>query len=477
MVQPIQYLPATAADPFANLMQGMKLGLSMEEFEQNKLLRQEQAAAAQQQAALRAAQEREIQAKLDAQSRLATASNTLIGKIRGGTATGQDFDEFRLVAPKDQSEAAMKVWEGMTKEQQQNSLTFGTQVMAALDSKNPQIGIDLLRQRAEAERRQGRDDQAKGYETMASLAELDPSQGVFLAGTMIGGLPGGKEAVESWTKTRDERRAAQLQPFKLREQTATTIIKEAEANLAPEKLGAELGLTNAQIAQAKAATAASNAAAAKSGAEARRADAEAKQLALGVIPADKRPDAEAKFRKEYSDQTKGYQEVKSAYGRVLSSDDSAVGDLSLIFGYMKMLDPGSVVREGEFATAQNAAGVPERIQNIYNKLISGERLSESQRKAFKGQAGKLYETAQTQEATVRSGIERMAKGYGLSPANIFYEAKETAPGAPVAPKPGVPSAAGPRAPTTPAAASPSNRFSSMTDQELLSRLGVKPNGR
>lgn len=208
MVQPIQYLPATAADPFANLMQGMKLGMSMEEFEQNKLLREEQAAAAQQQAALRAAQEREIQAKLDAQSRLTTASQSLIGKIRGGTATAQDFDEFRLVAPKDQSEAAMKVWEGMSKEQQQNSLTFGTQVMAALDSKNPQIGIDLLKQRAEAERRQGREDQARGYETMASLAELDPSQGVFLAGTMIGGLPGGKEAVESWTKTRDERRAA-----------------------------------------------------------------------------------------------------------------------------------------------------------------------------------------------------------------------------------------------------------------------------
>jgi len=142
-------------------------------------------------------------------------------------------------------------------------------------------------------------------------------------------------------------------------------------------------------------------------------------------------------------QTKGYQEVKSAYGRVLSSEDNAVGDLSLIFGYMKMLDPGSVVREGEFATAQNAAGVPERIQNVYNKVISGERLSASQRNAFKGQAGKLYTTAQQQESQVRQGIERIAKGYGLKTENIFYTPTETAPTAPGAAAPAAPGAPAP----------------------------------
>ena len=125
---------------------------------------------------------------------------------------------------------------------------------------------------------------------------------------------------------------------------------------------------------------------------------------------------------------------------MLASEDNAVGDLSLIFGYMKMLDPGSVVREGEFATAQNAAGVPERIQNIYNQVVSGQRLSPSQRQSFKGQAGKLYSTAQTQEAQVRQGIERIAKGYGLNTANIFYTPTEVAPTAPGA-APGAPAPA------------------------------------
>jgi len=115
---------------------------------------------------------------------------------------------------------------------------------------------------------------------------------------------------------------------------------------------------------------------------------------------------------------------------VLSSKDTAVGDIALIFGYMKMLDPGSVVREGEFATAQNAAGVPDRIINIYNKLVDGERLNEKQRAAFKGQAEALYKTAQKEESVVRGGIERIAKGYGLNPENIFYADKEKAPEAP-----------------------------------------------
>jgi hypothetical protein len=477
MVQPINYM-IPQADPFAGVLQGLKLGASVQQMEAAREQQAMQAAAQQQAMALKAAQEQEIQAKLAAQNRLTTAADSLMGKIRNGTATADDFAQYRLVAPKDQSEAAGRVWEGMSKTQQDNALSFGMQVMSALDSKDPQIGITMLEERAAAEREKN-PQMAQAWETVAKLAKLDPANGVFIAGDVIGGLPGGggKQALEAWQKTRDERRARALEPFKLREQTATTLIKEAEANLAPAKLGAALNLTNAQIEQANAARRASDAAAAKSGADAVRARAEANQLSAGVIPAEKRPEAESKFRREYSDQTKGYQEVKSAYGRVLASEDTAVGDLSLIFGYMKMLDPGSVVREGEFATAQNAAGVPERIQNIYNRVVSGQRLSPSQRSSFKGQAGKLYETAQTQEGQVRQGIERIAKGYGLNTANIFYQATETPPkggeppaaipGAPV--RPGQVTPAGPRA--APSAASP---YAGMSNEELLRRLTQSP---
>jgi hypothetical protein len=166
-------------------------------------------------------------------------------------------------------------------------------------------------------------------------------------------------------------------------------------------------------------------------------------MRAGIIPSEKRPEAEGKLRKEYSDQTKSYQDVKSAFSRITASQNNAAGDLSLIFNYMKMLDPGSTVREGEFATAQNATGVPNRILNRYNNIISGERMTLGQRKEFVGQAKTLYGQDRVQENTVRKGLERIAKGYGLDPQNIFYEAVESTPMAPtVAPTPSGTMAAG-----------------------------------
>jgi hypothetical protein len=50
------------------------------------------------------------------------------------------------------------------------------------------------------------------------------------------------------------------------------------------------------------------------------------------------------------------------------------GDISFIFQYMKMLDPRSVVREGEFATAASAGGVPASIWKMYNQMLEGDIL-------------------------------------------------------------------------------------------------------
>lgn len=361
-------------------------------------------------------------------------------RLRQPGATAKDYADLAMLLPETQAKAVRESFNMITADQQQSALNQAGQVFAAFKSGRPEIAIGLIERQIEAKRNSGDEQGAKFLETWRDVAKENPKAAEDYFGFVISQMPGGKEVIEGAVKLDEERRAQQLQPFKMRAETATAIIKEAEAKFAPQKFGLEIDLTKSQIEQARAARRAQDAAAAKSGAEAARARAEAAQMAAGIIPPDKRPEAESKFRKEYSDQTKGYQEVKSAYSRVLASQDDAVGDLSLIFGYMKMLDPGSVVREGEFATAQNAAGVPERIQNIYNRVVSGQRLSPEQRKLFKAQAEKLYKAAQAQEAQVRQGIERIARGYGLNTANIFYTPTEEAPTAPGAPAsdPGAP---------------------------------------
>ena len=81
---------------------------------------------------------------------------------------------------------------------------------------------------------------------------------------------------------------------------------------------------------------------------------------LASVPKAKEPadrfDPETKLRNEYTGFAKDYQKQNAAFGRIqaAANDPTPAGDLALIFNYMKLLDPGSTVREGEFATAQGA---------------------------------------------------------------------------------------------------------------------------
>jgi hypothetical protein len=412
MVQPINYLQ-NVQDPFAQAVQGLQLGTGIANiYAQREADEQKRV----QQALAQAEQQRY-------QTDISTFFTTPPAERKY-----ENLERLFMGANKQQFDALQAVGKTMTDEKLATSKRFTGQVLAALES-NPESAKQLIGQYAEAETDPM---QKKAWQDTLKLAEVSPDQAIKSL-ELMGGAAFGRDWYETISNVRKSRREETEQPGKLRKINAEAIVEEQKAKFAPEKFGLEINLTQSQIKQADAAIRASDAAAKLSGAQATRAEAEAAQMALGVIPADKRPEVEGKFRKEYNDQTQPYQTVKSAYGRVLSSDDSAVGDLSLIFGYMKMLDPGSVVREGEFATAQNAAGVPERIMNIYNKLITGERLNVSQRNSFKGQAKNLYSSALESEKTVRTGLERIATGYGLNTNNIFYTAAETAPVAQTSP--------------------------------------------
>lgn len=316
--------------------------------------------------------------------------------------------------------AISAAWEMMGAARQDEEFTTGSKIFQAIGRGRPDVAKRILQEKLEAAKAGGQPTEK--IKTMLDGLDRDPKEVMGTIGAVLATAD-----PKRWKTIQEINQAAELQPHKMSEAQSKSGLAEIELKFAPKKLGLELNLSEAQIKRANASRIAQEAAARKSGAEADRAAATARQIAEGIIPADKRPEAEEKFRKEYSDQTKVHKETKSAYGRVLASSDDAVGDLSLIFGYMKMLDPASVVREGEFANAQNAAGVPDRIQNVYNRLINGERLSADQRRMFKAQAGELYNVSVKQEKEVRGGIERIAKSYGLAPDKIFYTKEESAP--------------------------------------------------
>jgi hypothetical protein len=75
---------------------------------------------------------------------------------------------------------------------------------------------------------------------------------------------------------------------------------------------------------------------------------------------------------------RGFRKVQAAG----SGEASGVKDVALIFGFFKTIDPESTIREGEFATAENTGGADDRAIAAYNKLFTGERLTEPQRAQF-----------------------------------------------------------------------------------------------
>lgn len=103
------------------------------------------------------------------------------------------------------------------------------------------------------------------------------------------------------------------------------------------------------------------------------------------------------YRKEFLTEptVRQFREVQNSTRQIVDlagreSDQPGPGDIALIISFMKALDPGSVVRETEFATAENAGGVPETVRNAYNKLVSGGRLTPEIKREFASAATSMY---------------------------------------------------------------------------------------
>jgi hypothetical protein len=85
---------------------------------------------------------------------------------------------------------------------------------------------------------------------------------------------------------------------------------------------------------------------------------------------------------------------------------------------MKILDPTSAVREGEFATAANAGSIPQRVWARYNKLMRGEELNAEQRNDFLSSAYGLVRSQHRNAQRIVDRYGNLAAGYGLNPKAV-----------------------------------------------------------
>jgi hypothetical protein len=132
---------------------------------------------------------------------------------------------------------------------------------------------------------------------------------------------------------------------------------------------------------------------------------------------------EKDLRSEFQTQVKPYVELGQAYQKIetAAKNPSPAGDIAMVYGFMKVLDPSSVVREGEFATAQNAGSVPDSVRNMYNKALNGERLNEKIRSDFLQQARNLVESQRVMSNDLMARYTDVAKNYKLDPNQVVFD--------------------------------------------------------
>lgn len=130
---------------------------------------------------------------------------------------------------------------------------------------------------------------------------------------------------------------------------------------------------------------------------------------------------EAPLRTQFLGQIQPHIQISQAYGKITSAPDTAAGDMSKIFGFMKILDPGSTVREGEYASAEQTRGIPEAIVAQYNRAVTGKRLTSEQRDRFDQAAGDLVNSQKKQFDQQKQFFTGVALNAKANPNNVIFD--------------------------------------------------------
>jgi hypothetical protein len=252
---PIDYTSGFGqVNPFASLLQGVQAGAAFANIEQQQAARQMKM----QQEAAQFEQQRALDQEFSA-----LASNP--------RPTFQDYQRVAMRLPADRAKAMLDMFNARTTEQQKSELGFAGNVLAALRSGAPDIGLGLIRERAEAARNGGDEQTAKAYDVWTQLVERDPSRAGATIGLLVSQLPGGDKLLENVGRVGTERRAEEAFVPEQAKRVADAVTAGANAEWAPA-----VAQATATEAQAKAVTA---------GAQARVAD-EAAKLGLQLTRAN-----------------------------------------------------------------------------------------------------------------------------------------------------------------------------------------------
>lgn len=325
------------------------------------------------------------------------SSESSLDDIMGGV---QYMDES-------QREHALAVYGAMNEEQQQNTLQFAGQVLSAIKA-DPEVAIDMLNTRATAEMNSNEPEKAQAWKNLAEIIKINPEAAYVNAAIQIAALPGGADLIESLGILGGEKRAEEELPGKIAKVEAETKALTWETLQSQDLADIVKQQEKAKVENIESDTKL-NIAKALEAAGSGGMDQEAKtqlELKLGDT-----------FQKRVESVRANIDQVAKI--EQAAADNTGAGDLALIFAFMKMLDPGSVVRESEYARAAEAQGLYRKLAELGHKIQDGRFLAPNARKMFAKLAKKLINHSMAYGASQFQLTSEQVKNYNLNMNNVL----------------------------------------------------------
>lgn len=128
------------------------------------------------------------------------------------------------------------------------------------------------------------------------------------------------------------------------------------------------------------------------------------------------------LRKEFSQITADYRDARGSYDRIktLSNQKTSQSDLALIVAFTKLLDPGSVAREGEVQLTASSQSAIQQVGNWYNRLAEGKTiLPDAVRAGFVNAADEIVKSYDNSFDLRSNEFREIANDAGLNPQRVI----------------------------------------------------------
>jgi hypothetical protein len=120
--------------------------------------------------------------------------------------------------------------------------------------------------------------------------------------------------------------------------------------------------------------------------------------------------------------------INTAHGNITHANDDGFGDLTMIYSYIKLLDPTTGVRESEMANAQRTGGYIDQLRIMAEKPKNGRYLTPEMRASLKAQADNLLRDANASYDREAASFSGLAEKENLNPSDVVTPKGYSAPG-------------------------------------------------